>query len=121
MCRLFGMNAGTRTVRATYWLKQAPDSVEAQSLRNPDGAGIGWFDAEGQPELHKEPNAAFSDSAFGADADEIRSRTLITHIRAATTGHNSVENTHPFLIENRLMAHNGGFGDLPAIEAELGY
>ncbi len=120
MCRLFGMNAGTRTVRATYWLKQAPDSVEAQSLRNPDGAGIGWFDAAGHAKLHKEADAAFSDSAFGADAAGIRACTLITHIRAATTGHNSVDNTHPFLIENRLMAHNGGFGDLPALESELG-
>ncbi len=44
MCRLFGMSAGARRARATFWLLGAPDSLEAQSHREPDGTGLGWFD-----------------------------------------------------------------------------
>ena len=45
MCRLFGLHAGPKPVRATFWLLDAPDSLSAQSRREPDGAGIGTFDA----------------------------------------------------------------------------
>ena len=41
MCRLFGMSGGSEPVRATFWLLQAPDSLQQQSRREPDGAGIG--------------------------------------------------------------------------------
>ena len=47
MCRLFGLTAGTVRVPATFWLLDAPDSVEAQSRRNPDGSGIGFFAPDG--------------------------------------------------------------------------
>jgi glutamine amidotransferase len=44
MCRLFGMSAGSEPARAVFWLLQAPDSLAAQSHREPDGTGLGWFD-----------------------------------------------------------------------------
>ena len=47
MCRLFGMSAGSEPARATFWLLDAPDSLVQQSHREPDGTGIGWFDAGG--------------------------------------------------------------------------
>ena len=34
MCRLFGLTSGTVPVQATFWLLDAPDSLEAQSHRN---------------------------------------------------------------------------------------
>ena len=58
MCRLFGLHAGTAAVTATFWLLDAADSLAAQSRRNPDGTGLGVFDAQGQPVLHKEPIAS---------------------------------------------------------------
>ena len=61
MCRLFGMTAGTQAVAATFWLLHAPDSLEAQSHRNADGSGIGFFDPAGQPVLDKQPEPAFGD------------------------------------------------------------
>ena len=45
MCRLFGLTAGTTPVHTTFWLLDAPDSLEAQSQRNADGADLGFFDA----------------------------------------------------------------------------
>ena len=120
MCRLFGINAGTHEVHVDFWLVDAPDSMLIESHRNPDGTGVGWFGADGTPHVDKQPRSAFTDAAFTREAKSVDACTLITHIRAATTGHDAVENTHPFLFDGRVMAHNGGFGDLPAVEAQLG-
>ena len=59
MCRLFGLTAGAARVRATFWLLDAPDSLEAQSRRNVDGSGIGFFGSDGTPVLDKQPEPAF--------------------------------------------------------------
>jgi glutamine amidotransferase len=64
MCRLFGLTAGASRVRATFWLLDAPDSLEVQARRNVDGSGIGYFDSAGAPVLDKEPEPAFRDEAF---------------------------------------------------------
>jgi glutamine amidotransferase len=120
MCRLFGITAGDTQVHVDYWLLDAPDSMLVESHRNPDGTGIGWFGADDTPHVAKQPRSAFTDSDFTRVATSADARTLITHIRAATAGHDAIENTHPFVCDGRIMAHNGGFGDLPAVEAQLG-
>jgi predicted glutamine amidotransferase len=120
MCRLFGLTAGTVPVQATFWLLDAPDSLEVQSHRNADGAGIGYFDAVGQPELDKQPEPAFSDQEFIHTARDARSAVFVAHVRWATTGDRTLPNTHPFTMAGRVMAHNGGFGDLPQLNAKLG-
>ena len=38
MCRLFGLTSGTVPTRVTFWLLDAPDSLEVQSRRNADGS-----------------------------------------------------------------------------------
>ena len=48
MCRLLGLNAGREPVSASFWLVDAPDSLEVQSHRNVDGSGIGFFDPAGR-------------------------------------------------------------------------
>ena len=64
MCRLFGLTAGNSRVRATFWLLDAPDSLEAQSHRNVDGSGIGFFDAAGVPVVDKQPEPSAKRSSF---------------------------------------------------------
>jgi glutamine amidotransferase len=120
MCRLFGMNAGPNEVHVTYWLLDAPDSILAESHRNPDGTGIGWFTGSGAPHVAKQPESAFDDPMFTQEAAAIDACTLITHIRAATAGQEALQNTHPFVMDGLIVAHNGGFGDLAAVDAELG-
>ncbi|HBW20294.1 MAG: class II glutamine amidotransferase [Streptosporangiaceae bacterium] len=120
MCRLFGLTAGQQRVAATFWLLDAPDSVEAQSRRNADGSGIGFFDPAGLAVLDKQPEAAFRDEEFIREAKQATSSTFVAHVRWATTGARTDRNTHPFAMHDRIMAHNGGFGDLPRIEAQLG-
>jgi predicted glutamine amidotransferase len=120
MCRLFGLTAGTKPVKATFWLLDAPDSLKAQSHRNADGCGIGFFDSSGQPVLDKQPEPAFRDPEFRHAAREARSATFVAHVRWATTGGRDIRNTHPFSMHGRIMAHNGGFGELPRLEEQLG-
>ena len=120
MCRLFGLTSGTAPVRATFWLLDAPDSLEAQSHRNADGSGIGFFDSGGTPVLDKQPEPAFSDEEFIHEARQAESATFVAHVRWASTGGRSVQNTHPFTMAGRIMAHNGGFGELPLLEKQLG-
>lgn len=120
MCRLFAMSAGRERARATFWLLQAPDSLRAQSHREPDGTGLGWFDERGEPQVRKQPLAAYQDMAFAREAHEVSSRTFLAHIRFASTGALEPRNTHPFEQHGRLFAHNGVVENLPALEEHLG-
>jgi glutamine amidotransferase len=98
------MSGAPDRVRATFWLLQAEDSLVAQSHRDPDGTGLGYFE----------------DRAFAREGRDLRSVTFVAHIRYATTGGLTSVNTHPFEQRGRLLAHNGVIEDLPKLEAELG-
>ncbi|MQY27818.1 class II glutamine amidotransferase [Nocardia aurantia] len=120
MCRLFGLSAAPQRVRATFWLLDAPDSLAAQSRREPDGTGLGTFGRDGAPLVEKQPIAAYEDTAFACEARERESVTFVAHIRYASTGGLSGRNTHPFRQRDRLFAHNGVVRGLDELEAELG-
>lgn len=117
------------TVRSLRWIQahrgdvlalEAPDSLAAQSRREPDGTGLGTFDADSAPRVDKAPLAAYQDQQFAQEAKERVSTTFIAHIRYASTGGLRPENTHPFQQRGRIFAHNGVIADLPRLEAELG-
>jgi predicted glutamine amidotransferase len=120
MCRLFAMSGGREPVQATFWLLEAPDSLARQSRQEPDGTGLGSYDETGTPIVSKQPLAAFEDEEFARLARSIRSRTFIAHVRYASTGSLTPQNTHPFEQHGRLFAHNGVIEDLGALERELG-
>jgi glutamine amidotransferase len=114
------MSGAPHRVRATFWLLEAEDSLLAQSHREPDGTGLGYFAADGSPLVDKRPIAAFEDRAFAREGRAVRSETFVAHIRFASTGGLTAENTHPFEQEGRLLAHNGVIENLPKLEARLG-
>ncbi len=118
MCRLFGLHAGG-PVRATFWLLDAPDSLSQQSRREPDGTGIGVFDPTGTPIVDKAPIAAWADRQFAAEARTLTSAIFVAHVRYASTGKNSVANTHPFTQDGRIFAHNGALGGLDTLDGRL--
>ena len=120
MCRLFGLTAGAARVRATFWLLDAPDSLEAQARRNVDGSGVGFFDSADEPVLDKEPEPAFRNQEFIHAAKQAESTAFVAHVRWATAGGRTVRNTHPFAMHGRIMAHNGGFGELARLDKQLG-
>ena len=120
MCRLLGLSAGREPISASFWLLDAPDSLEVQSRRNADGSGIGFFDPAGAPVLDKQPEAAFRDEEFTREAKQARSPVFVAHVRWASVGGRTVQNTHPFAMHGRIMAHNGGFGDVGRLAEQLG-
>jgi glutamine amidotransferase len=119
MCRLFGMHAGRETAPATFWLLDAPDSLSAQSHRTPDGAGVGAFTPGGQVTLTKQPIAAWQDTQFATAAHDMLGSTFVAHVRYASTGAHTLENTHPFLQDGRLFAHNGVVQGLDGLDRRL--
>lgn len=107
MCRLFGMTTGGPRVHATFWLLDAPESLEFQSRRMPDGTGLGWFSLGEEPVRDRAPVAAYRDADFNAEARNVVSHTFVSHVRYASTGAPDVHNSHPFVMDDRLFAHNG--------------
>ncbi|GLY76911.1 class II glutamine amidotransferase [Actinoallomurus iriomotensis] len=120
MCRLFGMSSSPRRTHATFWLLDAPDSLSDQSRRDPDGTGLGYFDADGTPRVSKAPIAAYEDRRFATEAKQVESTTFLAHIRFASTGGLERRNTHPFEQDGRLFAHNGVLENLDELDTELG-
>ena len=114
------MSAGSEPARATFWLLDAPDSLSTQSHREPDGTGLGWFDAQGAPHVSKQAIAAYGDRRFAREAREVSSRTFVAHVRFASTG--ALECTTPTRSSSTgvLFAHNGVIEDLEALDAQLG-
>jgi predicted glutamine amidotransferase len=119
MCRLFGLHADRRVVTATFWLLEAPDNLVEQSKRNPDGTGIGVFEADGKPVVDKQPMAAWQDSQFATEAHNLTGTTFIAHVRYSSSAALEVRNTHPFLQDDRIFAHNGVVTGLDVVDARL--
>jgi glutamine amidotransferase len=119
MCRLFGLHAGPSAVDAEFWLLDAPDNLEDQSHRNADGFGIGTFTDDGAPVVEKAPRPAWQDTDFATAAHRLHGRTFVAHVRRASTGAPLLRNTHPFLQDARLFAHNGALDGLPVIDERL--
>lgn len=119
MCRLFGLHAGADPVTASFWLLDAPDSLREQSHRNPDGAGIGVFAADGEPVLDKQPIAGYQDAEFAREARTASSRTFVAHVRYASVGAHTLANTHPFTRDGRIFAHNGTLTGIEALDRRL--
>jgi predicted glutamine amidotransferase len=114
------MSSGARRARATFWLLEAPDSLAEQSRHNPDGYGIGTFEEDGAPEVDKQPTPAYADQAFAREARAEESTTFVAHVRYASEGGLTPENTHPFEQDGRLFAHNGHIGGLDRLDRRLG-
>jgi glutamine amidotransferase len=106
-------------VTATFWLLEAPDNLVEQSRRNPDGTGLGVFEADGTAVVYKQPMAAWQDRQFATEAHELTSTTFIAHVRYSSSAALELRNTHPFVQDNRIFAHNGVVTGLDVVEARL--
>jgi glutamine amidotransferase len=70
--------------------------------------------------VHKRPIAAYQDAEFAREAREVSSSTFLAHVRYASTGGLRTENTHPFLQDGRLFAHNGVVTGLDRLRDKVG-
>jgi len=111
MCRLYGFRANEPT-KLECSLVRAQNALMTQSVRDRESLthGHGWGVAEhsdGVPFVEKQAWAAYHGEHFKKTAARLYSRAAIAHVRRATVGPPSLENTHPFVHGLWLFAHNG--------------
>ncbi len=107
MCRLLGYCAHRPTSLAGLIGDQRLREFTALSCFHSDGWGMAW--AGGGPMgVRKSPLQASEDPGYDELARRPLGRLGIVHLRAATPGLAvELENTHPFLVDDVAMAHNG--------------
>ena len=111
MCRLYGMRA-THPTRVECELIVEQNALIRQSVRdergeaNPDGWGIGVA-TDGAIRCTRQTDPASESPEFRARALQVHADTVIAHVRRATVGGPSEENTHPFCHGRSMLAHNG--------------
>ena len=107
MCRVLGCVA-SEPVSLRHELVEAANPLVRQAERHDSGWGMAVHrrgDGE-EPICLRFAEAAFDAAEFDACADT-RGRILNTHVRRATIGGLSPENTHPFCLGSYTFSHNG--------------
>jgi predicted glutamine amidotransferase len=120
MCRLYGHHAHPG-FDACEPLCSAENALRFQSHRHPHGWGMGWYQG-GAPHVRRGILPAHADATFVEAGRDIRSPIVIAHVREASVGPVLPENTHPFLFDGWLFAHNGTvarFRDDPAVRGGI--
>lgn len=123
MCRLYGFRA-TEPTRLECSLVRAQNALMAQSRMDQEGLthGHGWGVAEhpdGLPFVEKQAWAAYHGERFKKTAARLYSRAAIAHVRRATVGRPSLENTHPFVHGIWIFAHNGTVPNFERVRERL--
>jgi len=124
MCRLYGFLA-TQPTRLECSLVAAQNALQTQSgrdrrgVRNADGWGIAHWVGDDR-EVIKSTMPAFADDQFAEIASQIWSEAAIAHVRAATVGGVSPENTHPLTFGTWAFAHNGTIPASDHVSTRLG-
>ncbi len=100
--------------------------VKNFGLKNPDGWGIAFLDESTGlyhiKKVYNKDQKLLADALFH-DLNEIKTKTLIAHLRKASIGRKCLENCHPF--ENRIgnhqfvFIHNGTVWPRKVLESKL--
>jgi glutamine amidotransferase len=95
---------------------EAPNPLVRQAEQHDSGWGMAVHRrGEGEePLCVRFPEAAFDAAEFDACADT-RGRIFNTHVRRATMGGLSPENTHPFCLGSYTFSHNGTILEYPRL------
>jgi predicted glutamine amidotransferase len=115
MCRMLAIVPRGNVDSALLWsLRNLATSglvKPGSSLGHRDGWGIVFWQDGVPTYLVRRPQDASTDEIFEkvcAQVDELKiSSPLIAHLRKASVGAKTVENTHPFISGNWAFAHNG--------------
>ena len=123
MCRLLGIVA-SEPAEFGLVLTEAPRCLATLSREHRDGWGIAIHDADAKQTLGEDPwrlhrgtAPAVDDHRFHALAAQSRGHMLVAHVRQKTVGPTRLENTHPFVREGWVFAHNGTIQNQDAVRA----
>lgn len=111
MCRLYGFRA-TEPTKVECTLVYAQNALMLQSREDQTGRSHahGWGVAtytDRTPHVERQAWAAYHGEHFRRVAARTYSRTVLAHVRRASIGSVALENTHPFVHERWVFAHNG--------------
>jgi predicted glutamine amidotransferase len=115
MCRVFGLVAAEPTT-VRHDLVEAGNPLIRQSEEHDSGWGMAVYRrADGEePRCVRFPEAAHQDDSF-IEATNLRGRLFNVHVRRATMGGLSEENTHPFCLGPYSFGHNGTIVRFPKL------
>ena len=115
MCRVLGCVA-SEPVSLRHELVDAPNPLVRQAEQHDSGWGVSVYPrGEGEgPRCLRFAEAAFDDAEFDA-CTQARGRIFNAHVRRATIGGLTVENTHPFCLGSYSFSHNGTIIDYPRL------
>ena len=121
MCRIFGsLSLHPEGVARAVLL--AENALRVQSREHPDGWGVAWYVA-GAPTVVRSLEPAHADASFEDAFEAAQSQAVIAHVRKASVGGITLENTHPFEHGRWVFVHNGTLPDWeraqPLVEAQL--
>jgi predicted glutamine amidotransferase len=107
MCRVFGC-VSAEPVSVRHELVESSNPMIRQSEEHDSGWGMAVYErADGaDPRVVRFPQAAYADGDF-LGATDMRGRIFNAHVRRATMGGLTPENTHPFCLGNYSFGHNG--------------
>jgi predicted glutamine amidotransferase len=107
MCRVFGC-VSSEPVSIHNELVDAQNPMIRQSEEHDSGWGMAVYErADGaEPQVVRFPEAAHADDGF-LEATDMRGRIFNVHVRRATMGGLTLENTHPFCLGSNSFGHNG--------------
>lgn len=127
MCR-FAAYLGT-PILASELLTKPKNSLIHQSYHaqetdmplNGDGFGLGWYTKKirEEPGILKSITPAWNNQNLRRNAGILESNCFFAHIRNATEGSVSEENSHPFRYNQYLMMHNGAVSEFGEIKRDL--
>jgi len=100
---------------------QSYSAGEMSENLNGDGFGLGYYvhNISERPGLFRSITPARNNNNLLYNASLIQTDCLFAHIRAASEGVISENNTHPFHFDQFLMMHNGGVPRFPSIKRKL--
>lgn len=93
------------------------DLVVPAQVRN-DGWGLGYFQ-NGEILLQKRPALSRAEVRTAALVENLHTDAMLTHVREATVGSWTLDNTHPFRYRSWLFAHRGTIGAFHAVKPKL--
>lgn len=117
MCRLFGFRSSVPSAVHRSLVLET-NALRRQSLEHPDGWGLAWFEG-GRPRVDRGVDGAFADEKFASLSTLISSETVIGHVRKASVGALTPENTHPFTWGPWVFAHNGTIDRFDEVRSRL--
>lgn len=123
MCRLYGFCA-TEPTKVECTLVHAQNALMSQSKQDLAGKshvhgwGVATYDGQA-PQLERQAWAAYHGEHFQRAASRIYAELVIAHVRRATVGGASLQNTHPFSANGWVFAHNGTVPRFGSLKGDL--